>query len=344
MEAEASTAANGAPAGDTPPRWRELLSIRNIGAIYVWIAIIVFFSLIAAESFPTMQTAKSILNQFSVSGLVALSLVIPLAAGYFDLSIGFIVGLGGVLAAWLLENSGMGTGLVIVVTLSVCVFVGLFNALVVVGLKVDSFIGTLASGSILGAAILAISGDQPIPISGSFTNISTTQIADLQMPVIYMLVLMLILAWVLERTQIGRYFYAMGFNREAARLAGVRVKSLGVAAFVSSATIAGFAGITLAARVSSASPQAGTGYLIPAFSAAFLGATQFRNGRFNSWGTVVAVLLLGTGNVGILLSGGPTWAPQLFEGVVLIAAVALTGLTRTSFGRRRFWRSRRKEA
>jgi ribose transport system permease protein len=107
-----------------------------------------------------------------------------------------------------------------------------------------------------------------------------------------------------------------------------------VIAFVTSAVIAGFAGMVLAARVSSGSPTAGPAYLIPAFSAAFLGATQFRQGRFNPWGTVIAVLLLGTGNVGLLLAGGPNWTPTLFEGVVLIAAVALTGLGANTIGAR----------
>jgi ribose transport system permease protein len=117
----------------------------------------------------------------------------------------------------------------------------------------------------------------------------------------------------------------MGFDRETARLTGISVDRLGILAFVTSAVIAGFAGMVLAARVASGSPDAGPSYLIPAFSAAFLGATQLRSGRFNPWGAVIAVLLLGTGDVGLILAGGPIWTPQLFEGTVLIAAVALTG-------------------
>jgi ribose transport system permease protein len=139
-----------------------------------------------------------------------------------------------------------------------------------------------------------------------------------------MLVGMVAIGWLLERTQMGRRFYAMGFERETARLSGIRVDLLGTLAFISSAVIAGAAGLVLTGRVASASPEAGPPYLIPAFSAAFLGATQLRAGRFNPWGTVIAVLMLGTGDVGLLLAGGPIWTPELFEGVVLIAAVALT--------------------
>lgn len=323
---------------------RSLLSVRNIGAVYVWLAIIVLFSLIAAETFPTTQTAKAILNQYSITGMVALSLIVPLAAGYYDLSIGYTLGLAGIVAAYLLAETDLSPVAVGVITMLACACMGLLNALVVVGFKVDSFIGTLGTGAIVAAITLAISKDQTITgrIGESFSDLASTSVAGITLPVLYLVLIALVLAWWLERTQMGRQFYAMGFEREAARLSGIKVNKLGVIAFVTSAVIAGFAGMVLAARVSSGSPSAGPAYLIPAFSAAFLGATQFRQGRFNPWGTIVAVLLLGTGNVGLLLAGGPNWTPQLFEGVVLIAAVALTGLgTSTLRDRLRARRARR---
>lgn len=314
----------------------ELLSVRNVGAIYVWIAIVILFALVAADTFPTSQTAKAILNQYSITGMVALSLVIPLAAGFYDLSIGYTLGLSGILAAYLLEHTTMSPVAAGAITLAACVVIGLVNAFVVVGLGVNSFIGTLGTGALLAATTLAISNDQTITgrIGEDFSKIASTQWEGITLPVLYLLVLTIGLAWWLGRTGMGRSFYAMGFEREAARLSGIRIDRLGTIAFVTSALIAGFAGMVLAGRVSSASPEAGPSYLIPAFSAAFLGATQLKQGRFNPWGTVIAVLLLGTGNVGLLLAGGPNWTPQLFEGIVLITAVALTvtggGALRTS--------------
>jgi ribose transport system permease protein len=324
----ADTAEPGAPI--VPSRRRSigaLLSPKNIGAIYVWIAIIVLFSLVASDTFPTSQTAKSILNEYSVTGLMALSLVVPLAASYFDLSIGYTMSLSGILAAELLNKTSMSPVEVGIVVIAACVVVGLFNAFIVIGLGVDSFIGTLGSGAIIAAITIGICGGLTVTgrIGGSFTKLASTSVGGITLPVFYMLGVMLLLAWVLERTKTGRYLYAIGFERETARLTGIRVNRLGILAFVTSAVIAGFAGLLLSARVSSADPNAGVSYLIPAFSAAFLGATQFRRGRFNPWGAVVAVLLLGTGDVGLLLAGGPIWTPQLFEGAVLIAAVALTG-------------------
>lgn len=330
MATSAQTKPADAKAPPVPSRHRSvgaMLSPKNIGAIYVWIAIIILFSIIASDTFPTGTTAKSILNQYSVTGLMALSLVIPLACAYYDLSIGYTMGLAGIVVAELLDKTSMSPVMCGVVTLLVCVAIGLLNGFVVIGLGVDSFIGTLGTGGILYAITLGVSGNQTITgrVGEDYHKLASTELLGLTLPVFYMLAAMLVLAYWLQRTQMGRQFYAMGFDRETARLTGISVNKLGIVAFVVSAVIAGFAGMVLTARVSSGSPDAGPSYLIPAFSAAFLGATQFFRGRFNPWGAVIAVLLLGTGDVGLLLVGGPIWTPQLFEGTVLIAAVALTG-------------------
>jgi ribose transport system permease protein len=139
---------------------------------------------------------------------------------------------------------------------------------------------------------------------------------------------MVIIGFVLEQTVLGRKFYATGYNPEVTRLVGESVRSIRTIALLCSGTIAAFAGVVLCARIQAAEPSGGPSYMIPAFSAAFLGATQFRHGRFNPWGTVVAVLMLGTGSVGLLLAGAPQWAPQVFSGVVLIAAVGVTVVQR----------------
>jgi ribose transport system permease protein len=320
---------------------KQFLSIRNIGAVYVWIGVIVLFSILAPSTFPTAETVKSILNQYAITALVALSLVVPLAAGYYDLSIGATVGLAGMLVAYLLAHTGMSPLEAGLTTLVACAAIGLFNAFVIVALKVDSFIGTLGSGALIGAATIAISKEQPIPVraSGSYSSLATQEVGGLQLPVLYMLVVMALLGFWLERTRSGRFLYATGYAREASRLAGIAVNRLGVASLVTSSVIAGFAGLLLAARVSSASPEAGPSYLIPAFAGAFLGATLLRGGRFNPFGTVIAVLLLGTGTVGLLLVGGSSWTARLFEGAVLIMAVALSR-TSSSQGNRSWWRRR----
>jgi ribose transport system permease protein len=330
MITDADTAVTPAPARQRAARLAARLSFRNIGAVYVWLALILIFSIWQPGLFPTAQTVRTTLNQYAISGLAALSLVMPLAAGVFDLSIGSTMGFAGVLAGWLLNTPELPPAAAAGVTLCAGLGIGLLNGLVVVRMGIDSFIGTLATGAIIAALTLWVSGDQIITgkLTGSFTSIASTSVAGIQLPVLYMLTVMLILGYLLEQTVFGRHIYAAGYGPGVARLIGLRVGRLRTISLACSGVLGAFAGIALVSRLGAADPTAGPQYLIPAFSAAFVGATQFRRGRFNPWGTVVAVLMIGTGSVGLLLAGTPPWVPQVFQGAVLIAAVAVTGIQR----------------
>ena len=330
MSADAHAAQPTGNERERLPRWLGSLSYRNIGAVYVWLFLIVVFTIWVPDLFPTDQTAKSVLNQYAITGLAALSIVLPLAAGVFDLSIGSVIGFAGVFAGWCLNTLGVPPAAAVALTLLAGVAIGLFNSLVVVRMNIDSFIGTLATGAIIAAATLGVSGDEIITgkVSGNFTKIASTSVEGVQLPVLYMLVGMVILGFVLEQTVFGRHVYASGYGPEVSRLVGLRVGRIRTISLVASSTLASFAGIALASRIGSADPTVGPEYLIPAFSAAFVGASQFRGGRFNPWGTVVAVLMIGTGSVGLLLAGTPNWTPQVFQGAVLIAAVGITGIQR----------------
>jgi ribose transport system permease protein len=313
----------------TPKRsvWVRRIGPRNAGAVYVWILLIVVFSVVSPHLFFSGETVKEILNQYSITGLIALALVLPLAAGVYDLSVGATAGISGIMAAWCLANVSTSPVLAVVVGLAAALGAGVINSIVVLGMGVDSFIGTLATSSIYTAIAVAVSGEQPISehVNGAFSNnIALRNIGGVTIPVLYMVVILLVLAYVLERSVFGRHTYAIGFDPEVARLGGVRVRSAQAISLISCSLIAGVAGITEAAVLGAGSSESGPNYLLPGFAAAFLGATQFRHGRFNPWGAVVAVLLLGTGDVGLLTVGAPSWSPDVFEGVMLIAAVALT--------------------
>ena len=330
MSADAQAVQPVAPKPERAPRWLSALSYRNIGAIYVWLFLLMVFTIWQPDLFPTDQTAKSVLNQYAITGIAALSIVMPLAAGVFDLSIGSVIGFAGVFAGWCLNTVGVPPALAVAMTLAAGIQIGLLNSLRVVKMNIDSFIGTLATGSIIAAGTLWVSGDQIITgkVSGGFTEIASTSFSGVQLPVLYMLIAMLVLGFVLEQTVFGRRVYASGYGPEVSRLVGLRVGRIRTISLICSSTLASFAGIALASRIGSADPTTGPEYLIPAFSAAFVGASQFRHGRFNPWGTVVAVLFIGTGRVGLLLAGTPNWTPQVFQGAVLIAAVGITGIQR----------------
>ncbi len=303
------------------------LSPRTVGAIYLWISLVAIFSGLSPHVFPDYATVKQVLNEYAIEGLVALGLLVPLAAGLYDLSIGSMVGLSAISSAWFLYHVSVNPFLAALVGVGAALAVGVLNIVVVVVMRVDSFIGTLATQSVAAALVVGVSGGNTIDINanGSFSQwLGVKSVLGLTMPVALMILTMLVLGYLLERTVTGREIYATGYDREVARLGGIRADRLRAVSLLVSALLCGVAGIAETAALGSGAPTVGPPFLLPAFAAVFLGATQFRHGRFNPWGTVVAVLLLGTGAVGLVVVGAPTWAPDIFEGVVLFVAVALT--------------------
>jgi ribose transport system permease protein len=300
------------------------LSIRNISALYVAAAFLLIFAVWIPDLFFTSSTWKTLLNEQAIVALVAVGLVIPLAAGAFDLSIGLAVGTGGMIAAWLIGRNGMPVAPAVALALLSGTGIGLVNAALITGLRIDSFIATLAVSSCLTALVVAVSdGEQIIGLPASFQDIAGTQILGITLPV-YLLAAIAVVVWyVMEHTPPGRYVYATGGNPEAARLTGVPTRLVVTLALTAGSTIAALGGVLVASNTSGADPSLGVGYLLPAFSAAFLGSTQIRNGSFNVWGTVLAVYVLAMAVKGLQLGGAPVWLPDLFNGVALAIAVAL---------------------
>jgi ribose transport system permease protein len=207
--------------------------------------------------------------------------------------------------------------------------VGVVNGLLVVRARIDPFITTLGTNSILLAAIYVTSNNENVlGIPQGFQEIASTQVFGIPLPVFYVIALALLLWYVLAWTPLGRRLYATGGGREVARLAGVPTTRYVIGAFITSAVVASAAGVLVIATIGTGSTEVGPSYLLPAFAAGFLGATQFRPGRFNIWGTVLAVYLLATGVKGLVLMGADVWVPDLFNGLALIVAVGLSGIQR----------------
>lgn len=307
-------------------RWRfpAALSAQNAGALYVLFGLIVLFSIWQSDTFPRYETLTGMLADNAVAGIVALGLTLPLAAGVFDLSVGYVVGTASVFLAWLLGETGLTMVEASVLTLLVCAAIGIVNAILVVGVGIDSFIATLATGSLLQALILSISGGLNMTAglekTGSFLSSS---VVDITVPVICMLAFTIGLWVALQHTPTGRRIYATGLNAESAHLTGVRTARLRFVSLIASAVAAGVAGIIVTQQIGAGSPSVGPPLLIPAFAAAFLGSTQFTPGRFNAFGTLLAIVLIGTINTGLALAGVPTWVPYLSTGSVLLVALAI---------------------
>ncbi|MBI1350355.1 MAG: ABC transporter permease [Actinomycetales bacterium] len=320
-----------APGGEeTKPRRRINLGFDRFSGIYVWAVLVIIFSLWIPDLFLNWDNFKTILTFQAISTIVALGLIVPVAAGAFDLTIAGTLTVSAVFTAWaLLDHRGVvfacGGALI------VGVIIGLANSLVVVKFKVDSFIGTLGMSSILAAVAYMISGGGQLvlPEAGyyPFLDFARQEWFGISASVYYAGALALLIWWILEYTPGGRYLYAVGGNPVAARLAGVKVGRIIMLSFIASAVVCSFAGIVYLAQNANGAPDSGANYLLPAFSAVFLGATQIRPGRVNVLGTIVAILLLATGVTGLQLAGAPTYVTQLFNGAALIIAMALAART-----------------
>jgi ribose transport system permease protein len=300
------------------------LGLDRFSGLYVLAALILIFSLWVPSLFLTATNFRIIAGSQAITAMLALGLIVPVACGAFDLSIGGTLGMGCCIVVWFQAN-GHGFILGIFAAVAFGLLVGLINSFIVVMLHVDSFIATLGMGSILSAGTTWVTGGFQVAngISPHFTAIGQKQVLGLPLPVYYMVILALILWWLLEYTPAGRYLYSVGGNPQAARLAGIRVGRITTGAFVVSGVVAAFAGVMLAAELGSSSPDVGVPYLLPAFSAVFLGATQIIPGRVNVLGTLIAIFLLATGVKGLQLAGAPGYINDLFNGLALIIAVAL---------------------
>jgi ribose transport system permease protein len=297
----------------------------RFSGLYLWALFIIVFGLWVPDEFLTASTVHSVAAQQAVTGMIGLAVLIPLAAGLYDLSVGATANLCGILAVVLMNDNHWAVVPAIVAAVVVAVAIGLINSFIVVKLGVNSFIATLGMSSILAATLVIVSSNsQPLPPSSTaWNNFTQTTVLGFQIVVLYLIILAFVLWWLLAHTPAGRYLYAIGGNTEAARLSGVRIQRWTTLAFVISATVSGLAGVMFCS-LNGPSLNFGATLLLPAFAAAFLGSTQLTPGRFNVWGTLLAIYVLATGVEGLQLASGASWLSDMFNGVALIIAVALS--------------------
>ena len=295
----------------------------RFSGIYLFALFIVVFGIWEPNTFLSLPILHSVASTQAVQGMIALALLFPLTAGQYDLSVGATANFCGIIAMLVQLDWHWSTPEAVLFGIFAGIIIGLVNGGIVVLLRVNSFIATLAMGSILAALqIIFTAGNQPNPILSSGWNLLTqTFVGGFQIIVFYLLALAIIVWWVLDHTPVGRYLYATGGNSEAARLSGLRTERWTWLSLIISGGISGLAGI-LFTSLSGPSLAFGSTLLLPAFAAAFLGSTQIHPGRFNVWGTLIAIYVLATGVEGFQLASGQQWLPEMFNGVALIAAVS----------------------
>jgi ribose transport system permease protein len=293
------------------------------GLLVLLILLIIVFSLLKPDTFLSYFNIRSILSNKSVQAMVALSVFIPMTANQFDLSAGFNIGISQVLAIGL-QAQGVPWWAASLLVVLMGAFVGLVNGLLVTRIKIDSFIATLGTGTVLyglnawftgGQQVLANLPPEFLAISGNLWIIPA--------PAIYVLIISLVLWLVFEYLPLGRYLYVLGASPRAAELNGISAKRYITFGFIAAGALAAFAGVVLQSQLQVGQSSVGQEYLLPSFTAALLGATSIRPGRVNVWGTVLAVAVLAVAVAGLNQLGAPFFVEPLFNGAMLILAVGL---------------------
>jgi ribose transport system permease protein len=342
MAEETSTAAPpGAPPDGAPPigsrsrlaRERANALLARFGVLLAFAVVVVVFSIARPSTFPTLTNAKEILANAAPQMIIALGLTVVLVMQDFDLSVGSMASLAGGAAVAQMALHGLSWELALALAAGLGIVAGIAKGYLVAVLRGNSFIMTLAMGTILTGVEYAFTSDVTIfqGVSPTFVSIASNSTLGLNNEVWIALGVAIVLWILLDATEAGRFMYAIGGNQEAARLSGIRVRTLRVTGFVIVSLTAALVGILITSGGGgNYTPSFGTYLLLPAYAGAFLGAACFRPGEFNIPGTVVGVALLATISTGLTFLNLQTYLINLVQGAILIVAV----LVSTIAGRR----------
>lgn len=291
---------------------------------------LILFSVLRPESFATVNNFRAILDRETVLVLLAFAAMMPLIVGEFDLSVASNLSFAQLIVVGFAVNQAFPAWLALLCTLAVGMFIGLVNGVAVVKLKVPSIVATLATGTILEGISLRYSSRTILGAPEPLTSVFRTRVFEgvsggLPLTVVYALVIALAAWFVLGGMPTGRRMYAVGGNRRAAELSGIRSDRMVMGTFVVAGLLAAAGGAMLGGRIGTGTPSTGLTLLIPAFAAVFLGATTIRPGRFNIWGAVLAVYTIEVAISGLQQVGVGKWIEKVVEGGALLGAIALSG-------------------
>jgi len=307
-------------------------ALAKYGVLVALVGTIVVFSALKPHVFPTAANLKAILEQFSPLAIIGFGLTVVLVMGDFDLSVAGMIGLGSAVVVALMSKHGVNYLLAIVIGLLVGMAGGAVSGVLIAFAGASSFIITLALGQVYNGFEYLITKQQTIfsGIPNAYAKIATGTLLGLSNQFFIMLGVLVIIFLLLEQSTVGRFMYALGGNREAARLSGVRVRELRMVGFMIVGVCAVIAGILITSQNDSQSPNSGTPFFLPAFAAVFLGSAVLRPGRFNVLGTLVGAFFLEVISVGLTELSLSTSVILLVQGVILAAAVLLSRLGRAS--------------
>ncbi len=313
------------------------LLLRRFGTLLGFMVIVMIFGYLRPTTFLSVRNWLNISQQVSILGVIAFASTVVMAVGDFDLSVGAMASLSGIVAARLVEV-GQPTLIAMIAAVAIGALGGGLNGLLVSYIRISAFVATLGTLTMFAGLALLVSDGKTIfgsvvadafggfarggiplgEINGRLTTFPNLTILSL--------VILFIIWLVLEQTIFGRRVYAVGGNYEASRLGGLPVRTIRLSTFVMSGVGAAIAGLMLVSRLETANPTQGDGLMLQAIAAVFLGMTMSEEGEPHVLGTFVGVLILGVLANGLRLLSVDSFIQQVLTGFIIILAVALSRL------------------
>lgn len=308
---------------------KNLLS--TYGSILAGLGIIIIFSIISPNSFATFDNAINISRQISFLVIIAVGATLVMSVKEFDLSIGAMASLGGVVSAKL-AASGVPILLCVLIPVIIGFVIGTINGLIITQFRVISFVTTLAMGTILGGITFWLTGGSTVfeNIPDAFKFLGQTQAWVIPLLSIIMMITVLIFWYVMSQMSLGRRFYAIGGNERASEVSGININRFKTIAFALCGMLAAFTGALLASRLGSAHPTGGDGFFLNAYAAVFLGMTVVKSGIPNVIGTLYGAAILGILANGLTILEVPTYMQDVITGIIIILALIIQKLGRDS--------------
>jgi ribose transport system permease protein len=313
----------------TEPAILERRSRVRLDQFIILAATIVLFAVFAvtAKNFFTVRSVLSLALQTSTTSIIGIGVTFTIITGGIDLSIGSVVALTGTLAV-MAANAGVPIGLSMLIGLLTGVACGAANGMLITRLKLPPFIATLGMMDVARGVALTITNANAKPAPEAFGALGNDAVfrtgpkfPGISYPFIIMVGVAIVCHFILKRMRIGRYTYAVGSNEEAARLSGVKVKSVKMIAYIFSGLLAALTGIILASRMVTSQPNSASGYELNAIASAVIGGTSLMGGVGTIAGTVVGSFIIGILTVGLTMQGANYFMQQIVIGVVVILAV-----------------------
>lgn len=310
---------------------KKYLSVFKSTAFAVFIITILITVIVhgMTGNFYSLYNVGTLLRTVSISVIVAFAQTIILLTGGIDLSVASVGGLASMVTAFILTETGIPAVLAIIIACAIGFVCGIINGFFVAYLRINAFIVTLATGEIFQGIVYVITLGSPIiGIRETAANIGAGMLVQgIPLVLIYMLIIWVILTVVLKYTVFGRHIYALGGNRKASQIIGIRVPKVEMLTYGISGLLAAFAGVLMTLRLASFQVSIGQSWVMPSVTAAVLGGTSMTGGKGGMTGTIVGGLLMGVISVSITLLSISSYYETIVTGLVVLIAVFIDAMS-----------------